>query len=269
MNPIKTPRSALRSLRSFAAAFICAHLCYLWLIPSASAQNAITATFYVTNAIQSATNSATVGAVTLTFTNTPAASTDVQISSNLATAASNLKTAFATNSSLTFGQTGYFPGNQVFTLTGLPGAALTASVSGPWGYVTLGTQSVGGVAQAGLVLGGIVITNSGATISNSFTAFNSVAPTNFVTLPSLATLQANPGATYWIRKVDGLTNGLAVTASTGTSIIKSAFVGKDAVTNNFVLTSPGVYGTFAAQEIITNAATLGYTSDGTTNWISH
>jgi hypothetical protein len=240
---------------------------------SARAQQQIIANVTVigtpdTNAVRSALVISSAGFGTNTFNATNAVNgvTDfVYSSTSLATTATNLQQAISTNqSSVSLQNINYNWGTSPnsFQLVFQMGVPINVTVTdSSWATVGLATNTVNLVT---------VITNSGASITAPVTFFKCVAPTNFVTLPSITNLLTSykPGAMFKVRKIDGLTNLLAVAAGPGTSIIATAYQGQNGITNSFQLIAAGVYGTFGASELFTNAYTARYTWDGTTNYIS-
>jgi hypothetical protein len=222
----------------------------LLLAPRAEAQQQITLVVNVAALPVSATNttnSITIANTTLNFTNTPLASTDVQIGATTALTASNLFTALTTNATIsaTLSTNKLFFGNSAFSLTAPWGGALTNLIVGPWGSSYLETNSNNMAAS---------VTNSGYTVVTPYTFFKCVAPTNFITLPSLTALNLlyKPGAEFNLRKTDGLTNGVQVYAGTGTSLVPAA-------------TAIGTF--LSAEAPITNNTGNVYVWDGTTNLV--
>jgi len=247
--------------------------CFGLMATAANAQQQIIANVTVTgtpdtNALRSALVIASAGFSTNTFNATNAVNgvTDwVYSTTSLGTSTTNLQQAISTNQSSVSLQSiiynWYATPNQ-FTLVFQPGVPANVTITdSSWATVTLQTNTFNLVT---------IITNSGASITYPLTLFNCVAPTNFVTLPSITNLLTlyKPGQEFRVRKIDGLTNLLAVAAGAGTSIIKSGYIGVNGLTNSFQLSTPGAYGTFAASELFTNAWMASYIWDGTTNYVS-
>lgn len=221
-----------------------------------------------TNASRSALVLSSAGFSTNTFaaTNVVSGVTDwVYSTTSLATSTTNLLQAITTNQSAVSLQStiyNYYSTPNQFTLVFWTGVPMNVTVTdSSWATVTLQTNTFTLATT---------ITNSGAAITYPMTFFSCVAPTNFVTLPSITNLLTSyrPGAMFKIRKIDGLTNLLAVAAGAGTSIIASSYPGQNGGTNSYQLRAAGAWGTFGASELFTNAYTAKYTWDGTTNYIS-